>query len=347
MDYVRRFEDVQAGDAGTFGKNAATLGEMKRGGLPAPPGFCLSAEAYREFLADGKVDKTIAHILAGLQLNDPEDVEVRTEQVRNFMSGRQMPARIANEVLRGYYELSVDLGWSDEPVSVALRPSMTSMEVFGCTGSGWPDAHLNVSGEAHLLEHIQRCWGELWSARAVAYRVRESIDHAEPAVAVIVQAMIQAEVSGYMFGSSALTTNCAEVVILACWGLSEAIISGLVTPDAFVVRRGDGAIVARYLTAKNRMVECTKAGGTIERELTPERRRLPALSETQIAELLGLSRELEEIDSATSDIEWAYARGRFHVLQALDNWSDLPYARSHHPVPGRLYDCLPAIEMGL
>jgi phosphoenolpyruvate synthase/pyruvate phosphate dikinase len=317
MDYVHKFDAIGAADACTVGETGANLGEMRRAGLPVPPGFCLSVEAYRAFVAGGAVDRTIGRILAGLQVEDPEDVEVRTEQIRNFMIAQQMPARIAEEILQGYYELSLDLGSGVAPVPAAVRSSTTARDLPGPPAIGPPKAYLNVHGEADLLEHVKRCWGSLWTGQAVAHRVRQGVDHAHMALAVVVQAMIQSEVSGILFTASPSASSREELVIIASWGLGEAIISGLVTPDTFMARKSDGAILARDIANKNRTVECAREGGTIEREVPPERRCIPAVSDAQIAELVALGTQIEKLCGAPLDVEWAFARGSVYILQAI------------------------------
>jgi phosphoenolpyruvate synthase/pyruvate phosphate dikinase len=360
MNYVLKLDEIGAADVLAAGERGAGLAVMTRAGLPVPPGFCLSAEAYREFIACSHVDKTIRQILAGLQVNDPEDVEVRTEQVRNFLNAQQMPGGIGQEVLRGYYELGMDLGSSAAPVPVAVRPSATTRDLPAPSCSVVTENHLNVSGEANLLEHVKGCWGSLWAAQAVAGRVRQGVEHAHVGLAIIVQAMIQPEVSGILFAASPIAGSREEAVIFASWGLTEAIVSGLVSPDTFVVRKSDGVIVQRSIATKDRMIECAprsrtgpnpqsgfqrrtrpaarapwgprvrggrvpgpKAGpgagwgpcegGTIEREVPPERRRIPATSDAQIAELVALSAQVENLCGAPLDMEWAYAAGRVYI----------------------------------
>jgi pyruvate, water dikinase len=202
MKYVRKLVEIGAADAGSFGERSVYLGKLmrlhglqvSRAGLPIAPGFCLSAEAYREFIGGDYIDKTIARILAGLKLNDPEDIEVRTEQVRNFLITRHIPERLAQEVLQSYYELGAELDSRTAPVPVSVRPSESAFDLSAFYYPAPGDTHLNVVGEGNLLDHIKRCWGSLWTAKAVAFRLKQGIDHSQVGVAVVVQAMIQPEV---------------------------------------------------------------------------------------------------------------------------------------------------------
>lgn len=190
VPYVFKFEAIGA-NAAPVGEQNVYLGVLTRAGLPVLSGFCLSAEAYKEFVAAEHISKTIERILAGLQLNDPEDVEVRTEQVRNFLCAQQMPAVIAQEILQAYYELGVALGSSTKPVPVAVRSSLVDFAIPCPSQSQATEEYFGVSGEGHLIECVKRCWGLPWKAEAVAYRLKRGLDHARVGVAVKVQAMIE------------------------------------------------------------------------------------------------------------------------------------------------------------
>ncbi|MCA1553537.1 MAG: hypothetical protein LC737_04080, partial [Chloroflexi bacterium] len=153
-------------------------------------------------------------------------------------------------------------------------------------------------------------------ARAVTYRVKQNFDHAQVALAVVVQAMIPSEVSGILFTANPVTSNRDELIVNASWGLGEAIVSGLVTPDTLTVRKRDGAILAREIASKTLSVEYAPTGGTVEIEVPVERRNAPALSDAQVEQLRALALQVEQHYNAAMDIEWAYANDRFYILQA-------------------------------
>lgn len=190
MYYVRKFETIGSADAPWFGNYGVDLGELARAGLAVPPGFCLGTEAYRAFVAAPQIELNIGRLLAGLRVRDPEDLEVRTEQVRNFLLAQQVPDRISEEILQSYFDLGVDLGSSTTPVPVALLASPAPPNADSPCRQA-PAVFLNVKGEADLLDHIKRCWGTLWTARAVACRISQGMDHTWAAVTVLVQATIK------------------------------------------------------------------------------------------------------------------------------------------------------------
>lgn len=188
--YVRKFATIGSADAPWFGNYGVDLGELARAGLAVPPGFCLGTEAYRAFIAAPQIEINIRRLLAGLRMSDPEDLAVRTEQVRNFLLAQPVPARISEEILQSYFDLGVDSGSSTAPVPVALLASPAPSNSDSLCRQP-PAAFLNVRGEADLLDHVKRCWGTLWTARAVACRIMQGMDHTWAAVTVLVQATIK------------------------------------------------------------------------------------------------------------------------------------------------------------
>jgi len=317
MTYIRWFEEVGAPDVGLVGGKGANLGEMATRGLPVPPGFCLTASAYREFIQVTGLDETIRNILAATQLDDPADVKAKTERIRGLITEQPVPTTIAREILDGYHRLGRELGAVEVvQVPVAVRSSATAEDLPTASFAGQQDTYLNVCGTDDLLEWVKHCWASLWTARAVTYRTRQGFDHHRVYLAVVVQAMIQSEVSGILFTANPITGNRDEVVINASWGLGEAIVSGLVTPDTITVRKSDGHIVSREVASKERMIEYAREGGTVGRATPAELREVPALSDDQVGELVALGRQIESHYGVPQDIEWAYAQGRFYILQS-------------------------------
>ncbi len=317
MTYIRWFEEVGAGDVGLVGGKAANLGEMAVARLPVPPGFCLAAGAYRDFIQAAALDEPIRDILAETRQDDPADVEAKTARIRDLIAQQEVPAPMVEQILKAYHRLAMELGKTDvSEVPVAVRSSATAEDLPTASFAGQQDTYLNVCGTEELVECVKNCWASLWTARAVTYRARQGFDHHKVYLAVVVQAMIDSEISGIIFTANPMTGNPDEVVINASWGLGEAIVSGLVTPDSFTVRKSDGHIVSRQMGSKDRVIEYAKEGGTVERETPPERREVPALTDEQVAEVAALGQRIESHYGVPQDIEWTYAQGRLYVLQS-------------------------------
>jgi len=317
MSYVRWFDEVRASDVGLVGGKAANLGEMVAAGLPVPPGFCLCAQAYRDFIRKAQLDDPIRDILAETSQDDPADVEVNSARIRDLFTQHEVPPDIAGQLEDAYHRLARELGKSDvSHVPVAVRSSATAEDLPTASFAGQQDTYLNVCGCDELSECVKRCWASLWTARAVTYRAQQGFDHHKVYLAVVVQCMIDSEISGILFTANPMTGSREEAVINASWGLGEAIVSGLVTPDTFTVRKDDGLIVSRQIASKDRVIEYAREGGTVERETPPEQREIPALSDDQLAELGAMGRRVENHYQTPQDIEWAYAQGRLYLLQS-------------------------------
>jgi pyruvate,water dikinase len=285
--------------------------------LPVPPGFCLTAAAYRQFIEMAGLAGAIQTILAQTRLDEAADVEASTARIRGLFAEQRVPAMMAQQAVDAYHRLGQELVVPDATqLPVAVRSSATSEDLPTASFAGQQETYLNVCGEENLLERIKDCWASLWTARAVTYRARQGFDHQKVYLAVVVQAMIQPEVSGILFTANPVTGNRDEVVINASWGLGEAVVSSLVTPDTFTVRKSDGNIESRQIGAKERMIQCTKDGRTVEMATPADQRDASALSDEQVAELLAVAHKIETHYGAPQDIEWAYAHGRLYVLQS-------------------------------
>ncbi|UCC76059.1 MAG: hypothetical protein JSW37_11145, partial [Anaerolineales bacterium] len=317
MSYIRWFHEVGVDDVGLVGGKGANLGEMTRAGLPVPPGFCLIAAAYRQFIEATGLEKTIRSILAETRLDEPAGVQVNTARIRSLIDEQQVPAAMAREILDAYRRLGQDLGvLGTSHLPVAVRSSATAEDLPTASFAGQQDTYLNVRGEENLLERIKDCWASLWTARAVTYRARQGFDQQGVYLAAVVQAMVQPDVAGILFTANPVTGNRDEAVINASWGMGEAVVSSLVTPDTFTMRKSDSAITSRQIGAKERMITCTDDGRTVDVPTPAEQRDASALSDEQVAELVTLGREIEAHYGVPQDIEWAYAHGRIYILQS-------------------------------
>ena len=166
-----------------------------------------------------------------------------------------------------------------------------------------------------LLKAVKRCWASLWTARAIAYRARQGISAEEVALAVVVQQLVPAEVAGVLFTANPLTGSRQQSVINAAWGLGEAIVGGLVTPDTLVVNKQTGEIESSEIADKTTMTVCS-LDGTREEAVPDDRRRRPALDPDRARELANLGEQIEQLYGCPMDIEWALCQGRLFILQA-------------------------------
>ncbi len=317
MSYIRWFDEIGAGDVDLVGGKGANLGEMSRAGLPVPPGYCVTAPGYRNFLETTGLDQVIRDLLADLRIDDPVDVEDKSAVIRARITAEQVPAAIAAEVVENYNRLGNLVGVDGGGLPVAVRSSATAEDLPTASFAGQQDTYLNIRGEESLLEHVRQCWASGWTARAVTYRAKQGFDHLKVHVSVVIQAMIPSEISGIMFTANPVTGSLDEAIINASWGLGEAIVSGLVSPDTITARKKDGEILELEIGSKTLKIEYAKdGGGTIELETQPEMRDIPALTKKQVAELVSVGSQIEDHYRVPQDIEWGYARDKWYVLQS-------------------------------
>ena len=168
MKYIRWFHEIQGADVELVGGKGANLGEMTQAGLPVPPGFCLTAKAYREFINIAGLEQPIRKILDGIDLQDVENLEASCGFIRDLILEKPMPDAMALEVLENYSLLSQQMELPEhERVPVAVRSSATAEDLPTASFAGQQDTYLNVCGQVALLEHVKSCWASLWTARAV------------------------------------------------------------------------------------------------------------------------------------------------------------------------------------
>ena len=317
MNYICWFQDISAAQPGQVGGKGANLGELTRAGLPVPPGFCVAASAYQDYLKATHLDQVIEAVLAEIDLDDRLDVERKSAQIRDAIIAHPLLPEIASQVTDSYHQLLRENEGRLQPhVSLAVRSSATAEDQAGASFAGQLDTYLNVRGAASLLEHVQKCWTSLWTDRVVSYIARQGLDHRSVSMSVVVQAMIPSEVSGVLFTANPVTGDSGEVVINASWGLGEAIVSGLVSPDTITVRKCDGQIISQQIGAKELMVRYAADGGTEESPVPENLRASSALIDSQVAELLELGNKIEAHYGKPQDIEWGYCNGRSYLLQS-------------------------------
>ncbi len=310
MESIRWFSEIDKNDVLLAGGKGANLGEMTQAGLPVPQGFCVTVSAYQAFLE--KTDLSIAIRDEFHEIN-PENlaqISSMAANIRRMIESQPFPELIADPILAAYEAFGID------EVPVAVRSSATAEDLEDASFAGQHDTYLNVRGEAALLDHVRKCWASLWTDRAVTYRTNNGIDHLNVFVSVVVQAMVNAEISGIMFTAHPQTLNQRKVFIEFAWGLGEAIVSGLVTPDEYLVEKLGHHICSQKLGEKAMMIVYDGRDGTLEKEVSIQRREMYTLNDTHIQELVSLANIIEHHYGRPMDTEWAYRDGELYLLQA-------------------------------
>ena len=291
----------------TVGGKGISLSRMSRAGFPIPPGFFITTDAYCAFVQANHLQEQIVN----LANSEADTSEAKSAAIRQLFVSGKISAEIADAIHRAYAGLMQIAG--DLPL--AVRSSATAEDLPGASFAGQQESYLNVHGEQAVLEAVRRCWSSLWTSRALDYRARQGIDPAAVSLAVVVQVMVPAEASGIMFTANPMSGCRDEIVLDAAWGLGEAIVGGLVTPDHIIADKATGTIKQIAIGDKAIMTAPT-ATGTEEREVEEHRRRAQVLNAAQVAELMKLGVAIESLYGVPQDIEWCIVNGAFSIVQA-------------------------------
>jgi hypothetical protein len=292
-------------DAGGKGAN---LNALVRAGLPVPPGFVVLTAAYRVFVAAHDLAPLIEAQWAALDQTSAAAFEQASAVLRAAFDAAPFPAELAAPILAAYAALG-------DGVAVAVRSSATAEDLPDASFAGQQDTYLNIDGADALLDAVKRCWGSLWTARAMAYRARQGILPAQVSLAVVVQVMAPATAAGVLFTVNPVTGAADEMLINATWGLGEALVSGRVNPDEIVADKATGRIKQSTVGEKAIMTASTGAG-VAEVAVAAAQRKQLALTPDQVAELAQLGRDLEALFGQAQDVEWAIAGDRVVLLQS-------------------------------
>jgi phosphohistidine swiveling domain-containing protein len=319
MIFIKWFAELGRDDIDQAGGKGANLGELTRVGLPVPPGFVVVTDAYRAYVAEHRLQEKITALAVGS--DDPAGYDEASAQIRALFVD-EVADTLWAEIAEAYAALGED-------VPVAVRSSATAEDLPEASFAGQQDTYLNVCGLADLLVAVRDCWASLWTARAMAYRARQSIDPTSVSLAVVVQQMVDADSAGVMFTANPSNGRLDETVISAAWGLGESVVSGAVNTDNIVVRTPDGKVLSSE-TADKKVMTVYAEQRTQERQVLEEQRLRRVLSEAEAAELAAYGTRIEDHFGAPQDIEWARADGRFFILQARPITA-LPEVEAHPP----------------
>lgn len=347
-NFILSFSSPEASLDRVGGKGTA-LATLVRAGFPVPSGFLVTTDAYRAFVEANRLQPRILALVSRTPSEDPRTLEDSSLQIRLLFERGRMPPEMSAEIVSAYRELSESAGAGGGLPSqyarppVAVRSSATAEDLPGLSFAGQQESYLNVLGEEGVLEAVQRCWGSLWTARAIAYRAHHGIPSDNLALAVVVQKMVAAEASGVLFTANPLTGRRDEMVIDASFGLGEAVVSGRVEPDHYLVRSHQWRILERRLGSKALAVIPRPGGGTEQVALDAGGQQV--LAEGQILDLARLGLRVAELFGSPQDIEWAWVDGRFHLLQSRPITALYPLPAVAAP-PGELraYYCLNAVQ---
>jgi pyruvate,water dikinase len=314
-EFILSLADPEATIARVGGKGAS-LARLATAGLPVPDGFHITTAAYNRFVDENNLSPRIQAALEQVDYDHPATLEAVSTAIRELFAQAQMPPELAAAIVQAYAGLAGHETVADLPAApVAVRSSATAEDLPEASFAGQQETYLNVHGAEEVLASVKRCWGSLWTARAIGYRARQGIGLDGLGLAVVVQSLVPAEAAGILFTANPVNGRRDQAMLSAAWGLGEAVVGGLVTPDSLTVDKASGAIQERQIADKELMT-VRSAAGTQEQPVPAGLRRAPVLSNQAAAELVRLGVQIEDLYGMPMDIEWALAGGRFYLLQA-------------------------------
>jgi len=302
------FAEVGKDDIALVGGKGANLGEMTQASLPVPPGFIITSEAYYEFLKASKLEPIIRKELANLDAEDSKKLSSVAAAIQKVIKSHPLPSDLTHQIEKAYDDLGKG--------PVAVRSSATAEDLPDASFAGQQATFLNIEGHASVIKAVRECWASLFEARAIYYRVVHKYDHMKVGIAVPVQKMVQSVVSGIMFTADPVASNPDKIVIDAGMGLGEAIVSGSVTPDHYVVNKKTLTVESKEISHQAWQIVRDKAGGNTHLSTPRHLLESQKLTDEQIVALATLGKKVEEHYGAPQDMEWAFEGESFYMVQS-------------------------------
>ena len=311
--YVKKFEDLSKSDIGIAGGKGANLGELTQAGIPVPPGFVVTAQAYEYFMDEAGINDKVMSILEETDINDTKALQAAAEEIKKIIVEAPIPENLILFIREFYNELCQRVG--EEDTDVAIRSSATAEDLPEASFAGQQDTFLHVSGDEEVIEYIRKCWASLFEARAIFYREENDFEHSKVYIAVVVQKMANADKAGVMFTVNPSTGE--EIALIeGSWGLGESVVSGDVTPDNYQVDKKDNEIINVTISDKKVMYTNDENGTSVKVEVPEEKRKERVLSDEELIELTEMGKRVQAHYGEPMDTEWAFEKDMLFLLQA-------------------------------
>lgn len=302
-NYIVWFQDYHPSDKPRVGGKNSSLGEMIAAGLPVPPGYAITTEAYHTLRDHSDTRYKVNRALDEVDFADPVGMRRIAAYVRALIEAIPMSADIEEQIRTSYAALCEMCGVDDVPV--AVRSSATAEDLPDASFAGQQDTYLWITGGDDVVEHVKRCWSSIFTDRAIAYRHETGHDHEVISMSVGVQKMVQPKSAGVAFTLNPSDGDRSQVAIDASWGFGEAVVSGEVTPDNFLVDKVLYEVVSRTVSPKVTEYRLTD-GGTVEpAEVDDDRANKPCLTDDEIKAVAAMARRAERHYGSPQDVEWA------------------------------------------
>lgn len=307
MKYICNFQEINKNDIQLAGGKGASLGEMTQVGIAVPPGFIVLSSAFEIFLEEAGLGVEVDSILHTVDHQKMHTIENASEKIQSLILSCKISEDIESEIQKSFQDLNV--------LYMAVRSSATAEDSTNAAWAGQLDTYLNTV-ESNLVENIKKCWASFFTPRAIFYRFENGLHEDKISVAVVVQKMVQAEMSGVAFSVHPVTEDRNQMIIEAGYGLGESIVSGQVTPDSYVMEKKPRQVISINIATQTRGLFRSELGGNQWQEIAEPQASSQVLSEKQILELSEIILTIESHYGFPCDVEWAYEKGQFYITQS-------------------------------
>ena len=307
---IRWFGEGGCDAVETAGGKGASLSRMAAADLAVPPGFVVCAAAFARFLDADRTRDRIAALLDGLDVDNPSALHQAAAGVQTVIRELPLPAELDGAISGAYRRLC-----ADDASPVAVRSSAIAEDSGTASFAGQQQTFLNVVGAEQVVDRVRACWASFFGSNALFYR-RAKGSLTDTRMAVVVQRLVTPEKSGVLFTADPISRRRDRMTVEAAWGFGEAVVSGLVVPDNYLLARPDGRLLRAHVPPKTIMLTRDPTGGLAETTVPPDRSAGRVLDDAELADLLALGERVEAFFGAPQDIEWAIADGRLYLLQS-------------------------------
>ena len=307
MQFIKFFSGITKKDVDIAGGKGASLGEMTNAKIPVPPGFVILSNAFEYFLKENNLHLKIQTILKKVNHEDIKKVEKASKEIETMILAGKIPKDLLVEIKDSFKKL--------DSKYVAVRSSATAEDGAANAWAGQLDSFLNTTSK--ILElNIKKCFASLFTPRAIFYRFEKELNESFISLAVVVQKMVNSEKAGVAFSVHPVTEDRNQIIIEGSWGLGEAIVSGQVTPDGYVVAKNSKDILDINIATKSRGLFRKENGGNVWKKIPNKKAEMECLNNKEILKLSEIIIQIEKHYGFPCDIEWAYEKGKFYITQS-------------------------------
>ncbi|MCA9392140.1 phosphoenolpyruvate synthase [candidate division WWE3 bacterium] len=319
--YIKWFNEVGKEDVSLVGGKGANLGEMIQNDFPVPNGYVVTAATYFDFIEETGLKQKLKDALAGLDVNDSKALAKAASNARKLIMSASPSPEIQNAIVSAYQQLA-----NGKNALVAVRSSATAEDLPDASFAGQQESYMNIKGKDNVLKTIQTAWSSLFEDRAVFYRVQKGFDHFKVGIAVPVQLMVQSEASGVMFTVDPISNDANVISIEGGFGFGDAVVSGSITPDQYIVDKQKMEITSKQIVDQNKMLAKSDVAPENARPFREEselfwvdvpkpHQNSQKITDEQILRLAEIGKKLEDHYNHPQDIEWAIEKGEVYMVQ--------------------------------